>query len=171
MMKGNLNGNFFRKMSCKGNPCQNIGENTLRSYGLHIATFLNLQCPERFTGHTYRRTGATILAEVKDITFMQLKKAGGWNSDKIVEEYVEDSKLSKSTIASAISSDACVLGTTPSAAVDMSGTDNIATVAENVKRQRTEDCGASAGHHVYNFSGASNCSVSIVLSPGEKIVV
>lgn len=55
-----------------------------------IANYLNLPDPQAYSGHSFRRTSATLLADFGgDIT--TLKRHGGWKSSQIVEGYIEDS--------------------------------------------------------------------------------
>lgn len=51
-----------------------------------------------FTGHSFRRSSATLAANAgADIT--TLKRLGGWKSDKVANSYVEESLLTKRKIA------------------------------------------------------------------------
>ena len=74
-----------------------IGKNKLGKYPQEVAKFLALD-PAGFSGHCWRRTGATILAEA-DVSVIQLKHAGGWRSDQVCQDYVEESKNEKIKIA------------------------------------------------------------------------
>jgi integrase len=49
-----------------------------------------LSNPELFTGHCFRRTGATILADAGGDT-LTVKNFGGWKSTQVMETYVEES--------------------------------------------------------------------------------
>lgn len=53
-----------------------IGKTAIAKYPQQVAKFLGVD-PEGYTGHCWRRTAASILAE-NDITLIQLKHAGGW---------------------------------------------------------------------------------------------
>lgn len=77
----------YNKGACKNQP---IGKNTFSKYPSQIAKFLNLQNSERYTGHSFRRTSATILADTgADIT--TLKRHGGWKTNTSAEGYIEES--------------------------------------------------------------------------------
>lgn len=77
---------------------QNIGHNTIGQMPKKIAMYLNLQNPGTYTGHSFRRTSATILASSGGNT-LQLKQHGGWKSSTVAEGYVEDSLAVKKNIA------------------------------------------------------------------------
>jgi hypothetical protein len=54
-----------------------------------IATYL-LQEPELYTGHSFRRSAATMVLDAGG-DILTLKRAGGWKSSGIAEGYVDDS--------------------------------------------------------------------------------
>ncbi|KAF2905537.1 hypothetical protein ILUMI_00641 [Ignelater luminosus] len=63
-----------------------------------IAKYLKLEHPERYTGHCFRRTSATLLANAGgDITL--IKRHGGWKSSTVADKYVEDSIEGKKKVA------------------------------------------------------------------------
>lgn len=55
-----------------------------------IALFLNLPTPERYTGHSFRRTSATLLAN-SGASLTTIKTHGGWRSSTVAEGYIENS--------------------------------------------------------------------------------
>lgn len=66
-----------------------------------IAEFLKLDNSDLYTGHCFRRTSATLLADSgADITV--LKRHGGWKSNSVAEGYVESSLQNKKKIAANI---------------------------------------------------------------------
>ena len=68
-----------------------------------IANFLNLSEPELYTGHSFRRTSATLLVDAgADIT--TLKRHGGSKSSTITEGYIEHSITNKRKIGEQITS-------------------------------------------------------------------
>lgn len=78
-----------------------MGVNKIGGIPREIATFLKLSEPELFTGHCLRRTSATLLADSgADLT--TLKRHGGWKSNNVAEEYIEDSIENKSKICGKI---------------------------------------------------------------------
>lgn len=56
-----------------------------------IATYLELNDAEEYTGHSFRRTSATLLAN-ESSDMLQLKRHGGWKSGTVAEGYFEDKK-------------------------------------------------------------------------------
>ncbi|CAH2209166.1 jg23352, partial [Pararge aegeria aegeria] len=67
---------------------QNIGINTFGSMPKIVAKYLNLANPESYTGHTFRRTSATLLAD-SGADLLTKKRHGGWKSNSVAEGYVE----------------------------------------------------------------------------------
>ena len=73
---------------------QNIGHNTISNTPNKIAKFLQLEHPELYTGHSLRRSSATMLAECGGDT-LSLKRLGGWKSSAVAEGYIEESITDK----------------------------------------------------------------------------
>lgn len=69
---------------------QIVGIHTIGSVPQKIAKFLNLENPERYTGHSFRRSSATMLAE-NGGDLLSLKELGGWESSTVAETYIEKS--------------------------------------------------------------------------------
>lgn len=85
---------FF--LQYRGGKCtkQVIGRHKIASMPKDIATFLNLDSPHLYTGHCFRRSSATLLAD-SGANVLELKRHGGWKSDKVAEGYVDDSLENK----------------------------------------------------------------------------
>jgi integrase len=66
-----------------------------------IARFLNLESPERYTGHAIRRTAATLLAD-QGVDMISLKRFGQWKSDSVCEGYIAESISNKKRLAELI---------------------------------------------------------------------
>lgn len=78
-----------------------VGINKIGCVAKTVATFLKLDKPEQYTGHCFRRSSATILADAgADIT--TLKRHGGWKSSAVAEGYVDDSATNRMSIANKI---------------------------------------------------------------------
>lgn len=92
---------FF--MRYQGGKClgQPVGKNTFASIPSKIAKFLGLPNAEAYTGHSFRRTSATLLANT-GVDVLALKRHGGWKSDTIAEGYVADSLSNKNEMANRI---------------------------------------------------------------------
>jgi len=67
-----------------------MGHNTLATTASRIATALGLPEPKRYTGHCFRRTSATALANA-GASLTEIKRAGGWRSDTVCQRYVAGS--------------------------------------------------------------------------------
>ena len=67
-----------------------------------IAVWLGLENPELYTGHTFRRSSATLLAN-SGANITTLKRHGGWKSEQVAEGYIEDSIGNKRKISMRIS--------------------------------------------------------------------
>lgn len=80
---------------------QVIGKNKFTGMPKQIATYLKLSNVELYTGHCFRRTSATLLAD-SGANLTLLKRHGGWKSSKVAEGYIEDSMANKSKITSKI---------------------------------------------------------------------
>lgn len=80
---------------------QVIGINKLGSMPTKIAEWLNLSEPKLYTGHSFRRTSATLLADA-GASITTLKRHGGWRSAQTAEGYVEDSINNKRKICQTI---------------------------------------------------------------------
>ena len=81
---------FFLKYT--GEKCINqpIGINKFGSMPKEVAVYLNLPNADGYTGHSFRRTSATLLVDAGgDIT--TLKRHGGWKSNSVAEGYIADS--------------------------------------------------------------------------------
>ena len=68
----------------------NIGHNVTAKTGVRIATKLGLNNPELYTGHTFRRTYATICAE-GGMQLAAIKQITGHKSDTVAQRYIDHS--------------------------------------------------------------------------------
>lgn len=84
----------------RGGKCtvQPIGINSFGKMPAMIATFLKLENSKMYTGHAFRRSGTTLLADC-GADVRTLKRFGGWKSDAVVDGYIEDSLQNKVNIA------------------------------------------------------------------------
>ena len=63
-----------------------------------ITTYLNLENPQEYTGHCFRRTSATTLVNSgADIT--TLKRHLGWKSSQVAEGYIDNSLQNRLNVA------------------------------------------------------------------------
>ncbi|XP_033224842.1 uncharacterized protein LOC117177887 isoform X2 [Belonocnema kinseyi] len=80
---------------------QVIGKNKFGSMPKKIAEYLNLPEPELYTGHSFRRTSATLLTDSgADIT--TVKRHGGFKTSQNAEGHIEDSMRNKRKICQLI---------------------------------------------------------------------
>ena len=81
----------FQKGKCAN---QVIGINKIGNMPELIAKFLKKPRPDLYSGHSFRRTSATLLVDAgADIT--EFKRQGGWKSTAVAEGYLGDSVNNK----------------------------------------------------------------------------
>ncbi|KAJ3656185.1 hypothetical protein Zmor_015281 [Zophobas morio] len=80
----------FKNKKCTVRPVRVNVSTILRK----IAQFLGSQYPKEYTGPSFRRSSAALLA---DLTV--LKRHGGWRSNRVLEEYIENSLNNKIEIS------------------------------------------------------------------------
>jgi integrase len=85
----------YEKGKCCAVP---VGINNIGSIPSKIATFLNLPNPSQYTGHCFRRSSATLLAN-RGGDLLTLKRHGRWKSGTVAESYVADSLKRKIDVA------------------------------------------------------------------------
>lgn len=104
------NGRFFRKFipANKGDKTVGkyvkspMGKNMIAKIPSEIATYLKLPNAATFTGHSFRRTAATLFANA-GATSVDLKQHMNWKSDAVVMRYVNQSEVQKRNMSSLIS--------------------------------------------------------------------
>lgn len=89
---------------------QIIGINKLGAMPKMIANYLNLPDAESYTGHCFRRTSATVLAD-SGADLVTLKRHGGWKSNGVAEGYIENSIQNKRNIGKRIANSILKLST------------------------------------------------------------
>ena len=102
-------GRFFRPLKSTSNPSrpfackssQPIGKNKASRFGINAAMVLGLKDAEKYTGHTWKRTATTMLADA-GLSLAQIKSHTGHKSDKVVQGYMDNSKVQKLTTANAL---------------------------------------------------------------------
>lgn len=120
---------FFLKYVREKCVNQVVGVNKIRNVPKEIASYLNLPHPEAYTGHCFRRSSATLLADA-GADFTTIKRHGGWRSSMVAETYIEDSIQNKISIANKL---------LPSAAADPTEVTNTnKTCAVNLNNYNTD---------------------------------
>ncbi|KAG4065945.1 hypothetical protein HA402_010299 [Bradysia odoriphaga] len=77
----------YQKGKC---TLQFIGKNKFASMPRKVAEFLKLPKPERYIGHSFRRTSATFLAN-SGADMETIMRHGGWHNESCAKGYIEDS--------------------------------------------------------------------------------
>lgn len=95
-------GRFFRMVNDGKAMDRPIGKNMMAKYPRLCAETLGKVNVKDFTGHAFRRTSATIVAD-SGASMVALKRHGRWQSDKVADGYIADSKKSKFVVASCFS--------------------------------------------------------------------
>lgn len=88
----------YRKGRCTKQP---VGINTFSKIPSIIAKYLNLPQHHTYTGHSFRRSSATLLVD-SGADILKLKQHGGWKSSTVAEGYVDSSLKTKMECASMI---------------------------------------------------------------------
>jgi hypothetical protein len=89
----------FRQGKCVNSP---IGINTMGKISKEIASFLRLPNLELYTGHCFRRSSATHLANHGG-SLLTIKRHGDWKSSTVAESYVDASLKNKIDVAQMLS--------------------------------------------------------------------
>lgn len=154
---------FF--MRYHGGRCYNqpVGKNTIAEIPCKIAKYLNLDNPKLYTGHSFRRTSTTLLANT-GVEVLTLKRHGGWKSSSIAETYVADSIANKKAIANKVlydnqgtnyteASSAMIVSneTTELSVADKVGDNNI-ELSRNINKYP---------NFVNNVTNCTNCNITI----------
>ena len=82
---------------------QPMSKNLLYDIGKNVARRLQLDNPESYTGHCFRRTSATMAAD-GGATTQQMQRAFGWKSAATAQKYVEETDTGAQAMASIYSS-------------------------------------------------------------------
>ena len=92
---------FF--INYQGGKCtrQVVGINKIGKVPFEVAKYLKLPNAEEYTGHSLRRSSATLLVEAGG-DLLTLKKHGGWKSSTVAENYIENSLNKKIEVANKI---------------------------------------------------------------------
>lgn len=104
----------YRQGKCTQQP---VGVNTIGGIPKKIATALGLSEPANYTGHCFRRSSASLLADA-GADMHTLKRHGGWKSDTVAEGYVETSVENKKIIATKIMGASVTVGSTSNVMVE-----------------------------------------------------
>lgn len=136
---------------------QVVGINSIGKMPSLIAKHLKLPNPDAYTGHCFRRTSATLLANTgADICV--LKRHGGWKSSTVAEGYVEDSINNKIQISNKIL-DCEISGSsavTSTAVACKSKMDSLPTPKTTISRAESELSGLGI-----NIGSCTGCTINV----------
>ena len=88
---------------CRVNKAKNgyvgsvIGKNTFDKLAREIAAELGKENPKGYTTHSFRRSGATILAAL-GLSNEELRQMGDWKSPQVAARYVDEAGTNKEAI-------------------------------------------------------------------------
>lgn len=137
----NVNSRFF--LNFQNGKCtrQVVGINKFSKFPMQIAQYLKLPDPQKYTGHCFRRTSATLLVDAGG-DLLQLKKHGGWKSSNVAEEYVDQSVSSKNQIQTKIlqSVQNTRLSEYGASSSGVTSVNNITDVASSTSIHKNLDC-------------------------------
>lgn len=144
---------------------QVIGINKIGSMPKRIAAYLAKPNPSSYTGHSFRRTSATLLVDAgADIT--ELKRHGGWKSNAVAEGYLGDSignkKRTNSKITKSIEPEGPKKKLQSTEAVQSQTQSSIQSAPSPSTRQNKENIPNLAKTGTTCIYHLSNCTVNIV---------
>ena len=161
---------FFQQLHANGNFMNaNVGKNYMGTVARGIAEELNYANFGKFSGHSFRATAATTMFE-NGATKEQIKIAGNWKSDRVMEGYIRDTKRFKLQQASFVAGDQTITDNSTDDSMNLSITvsevsDNSMTVSESASctsrrtlRQNLTIFGHSC--NLSNFSGTLNVTIT-----------
>uniref|UniRef100_A0A1Y1M1G2 Tyr recombinase domain-containing protein n=1 Tax=Photinus pyralis TaxID=7054 RepID=A0A1Y1M1G2_PHOPY len=133
---------------CRSGRCITtpIGINTMGKTPRKIAEFLQLANPAQYTGHCFRRSSVSHLAN-SGSDLVTIKRHGGWKSSAVAEGYIETSVQRKVEVA----------GTLAQASKSSSSLHGI--LAQGCTSTHVESAVPSAGIKVNTHDGAVTVKV------------
>lgn len=94
-------------MQVRSGKCtrQRVGEHSIGNIPKIVATFLGLENPKSYTGHSFRRSSTTALAE-SGADILTIQRHGRWQSSTVAERYMSESVTHRVGVAQRICYDA-----------------------------------------------------------------
>lgn len=147
-----------------------IGKNKFAGMPKQIAEFLHLPDPASYTGHTFRRTSATMLVD-SGANMETLKRHGGWKSSAVAEGYIAESLGNKKNIGKMIMSSLNLSSTATSG-------DNCTPTISSPKRPRrddpinvpsTKEVNCSPEQKLFTFENCTNVTINYTGNPGNPL--
>lgn len=145
--------NFFVNFQKGRCTKQVIGINKLGNMPKQIAIYLNLDNPEIYTGHCFRRTAATVLVDA-GADLVTLKRLGGWKSSEVAEGYIENSMRNRMNIANTLISS--ITGCNPG--LNMPSNTNPSSTNKTLSSENhiIENSSQTISAPVFNFNNCQN---------------
>ena len=146
-----------------------IGVNYLYDIGKDMAKFLQLAEPNTYTGHCFRRSSATELAN-NGATVMEMKQKFHWQNDKMPLVYVANSNANQTKMAQLLSGvDANSNVSCPPTVVENPDSIKSESSEPPAKRQKTEEEPKKEENYAANqlFTGnckLENCTINVTFS-------
>ncbi|KAG4070681.1 hypothetical protein HA402_013601 [Bradysia odoriphaga] len=110
----------FRNGKCVN---QVMGKHSIAKIPKNVATYLKLDEPAKYTGHSYRRTGTTIAADA-GASLEDLKRLGPWKSSKVCEGYIQESRGYKRKLGNMITGAINLPSSSKAVLTDVTNTEN-----------------------------------------------
>lgn len=147
-----------------------VGKNKFGKMPKEIAEYLKLPDVDLYTGHCFRRTFATVLADT-GANVTALKRHGGWKSTSVAEGYIEESIQNKTKIGCIISS---AINATTSVSMDID-TDSNNSEEPPLKKTKLDDTvtdqsstlqmNTSNEKKFFNFNNCTNITIKYKGTP------
>ncbi|HYT46389.1 MAG TPA: site-specific integrase [Methylomirabilota bacterium] len=128
---------------------QVVGINNFGACPSRVARFLNLPEAEKYTGHAFRRTSATIMAN-GGMSIDELKRQVGWKSSAVAAGYVEESTVNKVKVSNIIA------GAVSGESIASTSSGTVVDVHVNKMMKELQSAGIK-------ISGNHNCTFNITL--------
>jgi hypothetical protein len=165
---------LFCKLKCdsSGAICatkQVIGKNTAAGFGKVMARALELDNPETYTGHCFKRTGITICADF-GMTEPQLRAYSGHKSSSVVQGYIATSKPQKLLAASALSSGSSHAGTKRTYSNTTSQSSSSLSCSSSDQQSRPS-AGFNFGSGTFNFGGNVTMNINYGVPPPPAVEI
>lgn len=133
---------------------QVVGINTFGKCPSLIAKYLNLPDFSKYTGHAFRRTSATIMAN-SGMTVDELKRQVGWKSSTVASGYIENSTSNKIEVCGRIAKAVNATGG-PGQSINIDAVESISLNAD----LKADIKSVESGMHISNNT---NCNFNIYL--------
>lgn len=141
---------------------QVVGKNTMAKIPCKIAEYLGLEDAKTYTGHSFRRTSASLLVDAGG-DILSLKRHGGWRSTTVAEGYLEESisrkiKTTNQILTGASSSDE--VATLNICNSNINNTSEVFNDNTNFVLSSSHNCSVKSSNGI-TLNNLSNCTINI----------